>query len=52
MEHHKMPQDILVAEYHGTFHDTPSNKLHQIFPEPSKKVGFKREGTKKMESSI
>jgi hypothetical protein len=27
MEHHRMPQDILVAEYHGTFHDTSSNKL-------------------------
>jgi hypothetical protein len=22
-----MFQDVLLAEYHGTFHDTPSNKI-------------------------
>jgi hypothetical protein len=30
MEHHRMPQDVLLAEHNGTFHDTPSNKLHQL----------------------
>jgi hypothetical protein len=52
MEHHRMPQDVLLAEHHGTFHDTPSNKMHQLVALPSKQVGYKREGTKKMESLI
>jgi hypothetical protein len=27
MEAHKMFQNVLLAEYHGTFHDTPSNQM-------------------------
>jgi hypothetical protein len=30
MEPHKMFQDILLAEYHGTFCDTPSNKMQHL----------------------
>jgi len=28
MEAHRMLQNILLAEYHGTFHDTSNNKIH------------------------
>jgi hypothetical protein len=24
------PQDVLLAEHHGTFHDTPSNTMHHF----------------------
>jgi hypothetical protein len=27
MEARRMFQNVLLAEYHGTFHDTPSNKM-------------------------
>jgi hypothetical protein len=27
VEAHRMLQNVLLAEYHGTFHDTPSNKI-------------------------
>jgi hypothetical protein len=30
MEHNGMPQDVLLAKHHGTFHDTPSNKMHNL----------------------
>jgi hypothetical protein len=30
MELHRMFQNILLAEYHGTFHDTPSNKMDHL----------------------
>jgi len=52
MEHHRMPQDVLLVEHHGTFHDTPSIKLHQLVAQPSKQVGYKREGTMKMKTLI
>jgi hypothetical protein len=38
MEPHKMFQDILLAEYHGTFHDTPSNKMQHLGAYPLKQV--------------
>ncbi len=28
MEHHRMPQDVILAEHHGTFHDTLSMLLN------------------------
>jgi uncharacterized protein YdaU (DUF1376 family) len=36
MEAHGMFQNILLAEYHGTFHDTPSNKMHHLVARLSK----------------
>jgi hypothetical protein len=39
-----------LAEHHGTFHDTPSNKLHQL--NLQNKLDIKERGQKKMESSI
>ncbi len=52
MEQSRMPRDVLLAEHHGTFHDTPSNKMQHLVALPSKQVGYKREGAKKMESLI
>jgi hypothetical protein len=33
MESHRMPQDVLLAEYHGTFHDIPATNLQNKLDE-------------------
>ncbi len=39
---HRMFQNALLAEYHRTFYDTPSNKMHHLGALPSKQV-YERE---------
>jgi hypothetical protein len=36
MEPQRMFQDILFTENHGTFQDTPRNKMKRLGAEPSK----------------
>jgi len=38
MEPHRMFQDVLLAEHHRAFHDTPSNKMHNLGTWPSNQV--------------
>jgi len=45
MLHHRMPQDVLLAEHHGTFRDTPSNKM--ILLNLQNKLDIKEKGQRR-----
>jgi hypothetical protein len=38
-----MFQNILLAEYHGTFQDTPSNEIYLLVANLPNKFGWERE---------
>jgi hypothetical protein len=52
MEPHRMPQDIIFAEYHGTFYDTTQQQDALSCSLTFETSWIKREGTKEKESSI
>jgi hypothetical protein len=47
MEHHIMPQDVLLAEHHGTFNDTPSNKCINLLLNLQNKLDIKEKGQRR-----